>query len=100
MLFSKLSFNKFKIKIISFFTPFTLNITLLHLRLFRERIITFNWLNKLKSNIIFIVIYQHGLILYIFFGLIDYLRSKIFIILKIKQFCLYIEDKFSSIMDK
>ena len=100
MMFSKLSINKFIIKIISFFTPLTLNITLMHLRLFTERIITFNWLKKIKSNIIFIVIYQYGLILYIFLGLIDYLRSIFFKILKIKQICLFIEDKFSNIMDK
>jgi hypothetical protein len=68
------------------------------LRLFTERIITFNWLNKLKSNIVFIVIYQYGLILYIFFGIIDYLRSILFRILKIKQFCLFIEDVFSKLM--
>ena len=96
MMFSKFSINnKFTIKIISFFTPFTLNITLIHLRLFGESIITFNWLNKLKSNIIIIAIYQHGIILYIFFGLIDYLRSILFKILKIKQICLFIENKFS-----
>ena len=67
VIFSKLSINKFTIKIISFFTPFTLNITLLHLRFFRERIITFKWLNRFKSNIRFIIIYQHAIILYIFF---------------------------------
>jgi surface polysaccharide O-acyltransferase-like enzyme len=101
LMFSKLPINKFAIKIISFFTPFTLNITLLHSRLFQERIITFNWLIKLKSNkYIFIVIYQYGIILYIFLGLIDYLRSIFFKILKIKQFCLFIEDKFSKLMDK
>ena len=99
-MFSKLSINKFAIKIISFFTPFTLNITLIHFRLFDERIITFNWLNKLNSNIIFIAIYQHALFLYIFFGLIDYLRSIFFKILKIKQFSLFIEDKFSKLMNK
>lgn len=98
IIFSKLSINnKFTIKIISFFTPFTLNITLLHLRLFQEKIISFNWLNKLKSSIIFVVIFQHGLILYILLGLIDYLRSIIFKILKVKQFCLFIEDKFSKL---
>ena len=101
MIFSKLPINnKFIIKIISFFTPFTLNITLLHLRLFDEKIITFNWLNRFKSNIIFIVIYQYGLILYIFFGLIDYLRSIFFKLLKIKQFCLFIEDLFSKLIYK
>jgi hypothetical protein len=83
---------------ISFFIPFTLNIALLHLRLFDEK--TFNWLNKLKSNIVFVVIYQYGLILYIFLGLIDYLRSIFFRILNLKQFCLFIEDVFSKLMDE
>jgi len=100
MMFSKFSINnKFSIKIISFFTPFTLNITLLHSRLFAERIITFNWLNRLKSNIKFIAIYQHSLILYFFLGLIDYLRSIFFKILKIKKFCLFIEYKFSKLLN-
>ena len=101
MMFSKLPINKFLIKIISFFAPFTLNITLLHSRLFAERIITFNWLIKLKSNkYIFIVIYQYAIILYIFLGLIDYIRSIFFKFLKIKQFCLFIEDKFTKLMNK
>ena len=101
MMFSILPINKLAIKIISFFSPFTLNIALLHLRFFTEKIITFNWLIKLKSNkYIFIVIYQHGIILYIFLGLIDYLRSIIFKILKIKQLCLFIEEKFSKLMNK
>ena len=101
MMFSILPINKFAIKIISFFSPFTLNIALLHLRFFTEKILTFNWLIKLKSNkYIFIVIYQHGIILYIFLGLIDYLRSIIFKILKIKQFCLFIEHKFSKLVNK
>jgi surface polysaccharide O-acyltransferase-like enzyme len=99
MMFSKLPINKFAVKIISFFTPFTFNITLLHLRLFSERIITFNWLIKLKANkFLFIIIYQHGIIIYIFLGLIDYLRSIFFKILKIKQFCLFIENKFSKLV--
>jgi len=96
MVFSKLSINnKFIIKIISFFTPLTLNITLLHWRIIYEKFITFNWMNKLKPNIICLVIYQLGIMLYIFCGLIDYLRSKLFKFLKVKQFCLFIEDKFS-----
>jgi len=96
MIFSKLSINnKFIIKIITFFTPLTLNITLLHWRIIYEKFITFNWMNKLKPSIICFVIYQQGLILYIFCGLIDYLRSILFKFLKVKQFCLFIENKFS-----
>ena len=96
MIFSKLSINnKFIINIISFFTPLTLNVTLLHSRLFFEKFITFNWMNKIKPNIICIIIYVFGFILYIFCCLIDYLRSILFKLLKIKQLCLFIEDKFS-----
>jgi len=95
-MFSKLSINnKFIIKIILFLTPLTLYITLLHWRLFYEKFITFNWINKIKPNKICIVIYNYSLILYIFCGLIDYLRSILFKFLKVKQFCQFIEDKFS-----
>ena len=100
MIFSKLSINMFIIKIIEFFTPLTLNITLLHWRLFYEKFINFNWMNKIKPNIIFIVTYQLGIIIYIFCGLIDYLRSIFFKLLKVKQFCILIENKFSKLMLK
>ena len=101
MIFSKLSINNiFIIKIIEFFSPLTLNVTFLHSRLFYEKFINFNWMNKIKPNIIFIVTYQLGIIIYIFCGLIDYLRSIFFKLLKVKQFCILIENKFSKLMLK
>ena len=46
MMFSKLSINnKIMIKIISFYTPLTLNALFLHSRLFNEKFISLNWMN-------------------------------------------------------
>ena len=101
MPFSKLSINnKFLIKTISFFTPLNLNITLIHARLFSEKIIKFNWMNIITQKALCIIIYQLGIILYILCGLIDYLRSILFKLLKIKQFCLFIEDKTPKLIEK
>jgi len=101
MIFSKLSINnKFLIKFISFFTPLTLNITLIHLRLFYEGVISFNWVNIFNKNFTIIVIYLLGIIVYISCGLVDYLRLMLFKLLKIKQFCLVIEDKVPKLIEK
>lgn len=101
MIFSKLSINnKFLIKFISFFTPLNLNITLIHLRLFYEGVIKFGWVNIFNKNFTFIIIYLNGIIVYISCGLIDYLRSILFKFLKIRQFCLFIEDKIPKLIEK
>jgi len=101
IMFSKFSINNnFLIKIISFFTPLTLNITFIHFKFFRLKIITFEWMKNVNKNIICILIYQLGIALYIFCGLIDYLRSVLFRLLKIKRFCLFIEDKFPKLIEK
>lgn len=92
--------NNFLIKFISFFTPLTLNITFIHSKFFALKIITFRWMKNVNRNIICIVIYQLGLALYIFCGLIDYLRSILFRLLKIKKICLFIEDKFPKLIEK
>lgn len=99
MMFSKLSINnKIMIKIISFYTPLTLNALFLHSRLFNEKFISLNWMNKLKPNIICLTIYQLGIIIFFFCASIDYLRAILFKYLKIKQFCIAIENKFSKLM--
>ena len=99
MIFSKLSINnKIVIKIISFYTPLTLNAYFLHCRLFNEKFISFNWMNKLKPNIICLEIYLLGIIIFFFCVSIDYLRAILFKYLKIKQFCMIIENKFSKLM--
>jgi hypothetical protein len=101
MIFSKLSINnRFIIKIISFFTPLTLNVTLIHWRLFSEKLINLNWMIKINKNIICIAIYLLAIFFYIFFGLIDYLRFILFRILKIKKLCIIIERTFSKIIEK
>jgi len=57
-------------------------------------------MENVNKNIICIVIYQLGIELYIFCGLIDYLRSVLFRFLKIKRFCLFIGDKFPKLMER
>jgi hypothetical protein len=100
IMFSKFSINyNFLIKFISFFTPLTLNITFIHSNLFALKIITFKWMKNINKNIICIVIYQLGITIYIFCGLIDYLRSILFRLIKLKRFCLFIEDNFPKLME-
>ena len=100
-MFSQFSINyNYLIKFISFFTPLTLNITFIHSIFFTLKIINFRWMENVNKNIICIVIYQLGIELYIFCGLIDYLRSVLFRFLKIKRFCLFIGDKFPKLMER
>ena len=105
LLFSKLNIkNKWVIKIISFFTPLTFNITLIHLRLFMEDIPIiknfFGWINGLKPSFIFFKIYSIGIIIYIICGFIDYIRLLLFSLLKIKKICIFIEDKYPLLINK
>ena len=105
ILFSQLNIkNKLTIKIISFFNPLTFNVTIIHLRpmsintIFKK--ILFNYINKLNDNLLFFKIYGIGIILFIFFAFIDYLRLLLFKLLRVKKICLFIEDKFPLIIDK
>ena len=105
ILFSKLDIrNIWIIKIISFFTPLTFNVTLIHLRFFQENIIfkqkLFNWINSLNSSLIFFKVYGLGIIFYFLFASIDYIRALLFKIFKIKNFTLLIENNFSLLIEK
>ena len=99
MLFSKLKIkNKYIIKVINFFTPLTFNVTLSHLRIFQEKIfkiqIFFEWVINLAPNERFYKTIIAGIVLYIIFALIDYLRLLLFNKLRIKKICLFVEKKF------
>ena len=105
ILFSQLNIkNKLIIKIISFFNPLTFSVTIIHLRpmsintIFQKNL--FNYINKLNDNLLFFKIYGIGIILFIFFAFIDYLRLLLFKLLRVKKICLFIEDKFPLIIDK
>ena len=99
MIFSKLKIkNKYIIKVINFFTPLTFNVTLVHLRIFSEKIFKiqqfFDWVINLSPYERFYETIIAGIVLYIIFALIDYLRLLLFNQLRIKNFCLIIEKKF------
>ena len=105
MLFSKLNIkNKWIIKIISFFTPLTFNITLIHLKLFRDGSLMKRKLDKyvknLKSDLLFFKIYGLGIVVYLFCGMIDFLRLLLFNLLRIKKICIFIENKFPLLISK
>ena len=105
MFFSKLNINiKWIIKIISFLTPLNFSAQLIHARLFETNlkiiIILFKFINRFKNNIIFFKIYGLGIIIYFICVLIDYFRLLIFKLLKIREFCLFLENVIIILFDK
>ena len=93
-----------KIKIISFLSPLTFSVLPIHEHLFQSKtniiIILFNWIFMFKTKFIFFKIYGVGTLIYFICAFIDYLRFLIFKILKIKQFSLFLEKKFPSLIDE
>ena len=105
MFFSKLNINfKWNIKIISFLTPLTFSVQLIHLPLFQSKIkiivILFEYVKLLKRNLIFFKIYGLSILLYFIFVTIDYFRLLIFKLFKIREICLLIEKKSPLLFDK
>ena len=105
ILFSRLNIkNKWIIKLISFFTPLTFNITLIHLRLFMEDIPIiskfFRYVNELNSHYIFFKIYSLGIMIYIICAIMDYFRLLLFNLLRIKTICIFIEKIYLLLLDK
>ena len=99
ILFSKLNIsNKYIIKVINFFTPLSFNVTLSHLRVFKEKIFNiqklFKWAINLTPSERYYKTILAGIALYVIFALIDYLRLLLFNLLRIKKICLIIEKKF------
>ena len=86
--------NKYIIKLISFFSPLTFGIYLLHNHyLVRHHIIMnnyFSWILKYKSfKLIIMEIYCSGLV-FIICSILDYIRSLLFKLFKIRQLCILI----------
>ena len=105
MFFSKLNINfKWNIKIISFLTPLTFSVQLIHLPLFQSKIkiivILFEYVKLLKRNLIFFKIYGLSILLYLICATIDYFRLLIFKLFKIREICLLIEKKSPLLFDK
>ena len=105
MLFSKINIqNKLLIKIISFLTPLNFSAQLLHSRIFQTKmkikITLFKWINNFNNNKFFFKIYAISIIIYVVCVFIDCLRLILFKIIKIRELCLFIENKTPQIIDK
>ena len=105
LIFSRLNIkNCIMKKIISFFTPLTFNITLLHLRLLSGQYyfsIKFRaYFKELSPKFLLFKTYWLGLLIFLFCAFIDYFRFLLFKILKIKDFCILIENKFTILTQK
>lgn len=105
ILFSNIQFkNKFIIKSISFFSPLTFGVYLIHNHvLIREIIFTkyFFWILKYqKSFKLFLVEILSSLVVFLICSLIDYIRYKLFNIFKIRELCKLIEKIIIKISEK
>lgn len=107
MFFSRLNVNnKLIIKIISFFTPLTFSVQLIHTRLFQVSKtiklirILFHYIKTFKNNLIFYNIYGFSIIIFLICSFIDYLRFLLFKLLKIRELSIYIEEIIPKLIDK
>lgn len=96
LLFSKINFSKIK-KIIEFFSPISFGVYLLHVQpLVFERIWAFKFVCFAKINAISLIFIVLGLSfgIYLILALIDFVRSKLFLSLKIKERVTLFEKKY------
>lgn len=104
IIFANINFkNKHFIKLISFFSPLTYGVYLIHNhRLMRIYIMKkyFLWLLKLNFVMIFLMVILYSLIIFLACSCVDYLRYLIFNKLKIKKICIIIEDNLRFIANK
>ena len=105
LFFSKLTIkNPLFIRAISFFAPLTFNVYLFHNRIFDiiffyDKKYCYNYIMKLDAKLLFMKIYFISIIIFIFCSFFDYIRSLLFKFIKIKNFCLFIENSFPKILD-
>lgn len=94
--------NKYFQKLIIFFYPLTINIALIHSRLFRLEITkeTFlKWVKKLDNDFLFLKLYLLSIAVYIFCGIMDILRAIIFKILKLRKLSQFLENEIPNIIN-
>ena len=102
IIFSKIKiYNKFIIKIISFFTPLTFSTLFIHCFLFVQTFyikrIFIYYVNSINFKMIFFKIYGLSILAYFFCAIFDYFRFLIFKFTKIKELSLFITKKISNI---
>ena len=96
--------NPILIKLISFFAPLTFNVYLFHTRVFDiiffyEKSYFYKYITGLGENFLFFKVYLISIIIFIFCSFIDYLRALLFKLMKVREFCIYIENSFPKIID-
>ena len=99
--FSKLEIHNNLIKkVILFLNPLNFSVILIHGRLFPTNNVLvkkfFNLIRNYNENV-FLIIYLFGIYIYIICILFDYLRLFLFKLLKIRYFCVLIENLFKTI---
>lgn len=95
--------SKYLLKLISFFSPLTYGIYLIHNhRLVRQYIISkyFLWLLKFNFNILILIEILCSLIIFLFCSILDYFRILIFKLLKIKEIIIFIINNINIIVSK
>ena len=97
LVFSRLNIkNCFMKKIISFFTPLTFNITLIHLRLMSDKYYYSHkfkeYFKKLAPKFLLFKTFGLAILIYLFCAFIDYFRFLLFKILRVKELCILIEN--------
>jgi hypothetical protein len=93
--------NKCIIKIISFLTPLTFNVLLIHCRVFDTNKKPIKYImNGFSKNNIFCKVYGLSISIYFLCVFIDYFRLIIFKSLKIREFCISLEKKIPKLLDK
>ena len=104
MIFSNINIkNKKLIKIISFFSPLTFGIYLIHNHTFVRKYMIkkyFLWILEYKSLNTVIIELICSLNVFIFCGFIDYIRLLIFKLLNIQKLFILLENKITIITDK
>ena len=97
--------NPLLIKLISFFAPLTFNVYLFHNRafdiiFFYEKKYIYNYIIGLKAKFLIFKIYSLSMIIFIFCAFIDCIRLLLFKLLKVRNFCIYIENSFPELINK
>ncbi len=89
--------NQYLTKLILFLNPLNFNVTLIHMRIFWSKtsfmVKFFKYIELLDSKYLFFKIYLLSTIIYLICATFDYFRYLLFKIMKIRMFCIYIENQ-------
>ena len=104
LFFLNIQYNPYMEKIISNFGPLAFGVFLIHFHpLINANITMHSFENEQKNislNYVLIILFLKTTKMYIFCILIDYIRNKLFILLRIKKACIVLETKVNKILIK